>query len=172
MWDLGWNDNTSIILVQKNRSELAIIDYIEDDHRTLDSYVAQLKEMGLNWGIDYLPHDGAAKSLQTGMSPRDIITRKGRSVDIIPQHKVEISISAAREIFGQCYFDQTRAKRLVHCLKRYRRSINTATNEPGAPLHDEYSHGADAFRMLGLVAREMTNNDAMPPLKYDARGIV
>jgi phage terminase large subunit len=172
IWDLGWNDKTSIIFVQKNRSEIAIIDYIEDDHRTLDSYVKEIESKPYRYNMDYLPHDGAAKSLQTGMSPRDIISRLGRSVDIIPQHKVEISITAARQIFSQCYFDKTRAKRLVHCLKRYRRSINTATNEPGAPLHDEYSHGADAFRMLGLVAREMSNNESMPPLKYDSRGIV
>jgi phage terminase large subunit len=172
IWDLGWNDSTSIILVQKNRSEIAIIDYIEDDHRALDSYVAELKDKKLNWGADYLPHDARAKSLQTGASAEDVVRRLGRDVRIIGQTKVEMGITAARGIFSQCYFDSVKAKRLLQCLKRYRRAINTATDEPGAPLHDEYSHGADAFRYLGLVARTLDNQDTMKPLKYNNDGIV
>jgi len=35
--DLGWNDSMSVILCQKGVSDLRIIGYIEDDHRTLDS---------------------------------------------------------------------------------------------------------------------------------------
>ena len=172
IWDLGWNDNTSIIMVQKRGPELSIIDYIEDRHRTLDSYVGELDARGYRYGVDYLPHDGAAKSLQTGMSPRDIIMRKGRTVDIIGQHKVEISITAAREIFARCYFDEAKAKRLIHCLKRYRRSVNAATNEPGSPLHDEFSHGADAFRMLGLIAKNLMNQGPMKKIVYSNKGIV
>ena len=47
--------------------------------------------------------------------------------------------------------------RLLECLKRYRRDVNQATNEPGAPRHDEYSHGADAFRYLGQAIDLMSN---------------
>jgi hypothetical protein len=43
VWDLGWNDQTSIIICQKKNSEIAIVDYIEDNHRTLDSYVKELE---------------------------------------------------------------------------------------------------------------------------------
>ncbi len=56
--DLGWNDSMSVILCQKGVSDLRIIGYIEDDHRTLDSYSSQLKDMSYNWGTMYLPHDG------------------------------------------------------------------------------------------------------------------
>jgi phage terminase large subunit len=31
------------------------------------------------------------------------------------------------------------------------------TGEAGAPLHDEFSHGADAFRYLALCADKLTN---------------
>jgi phage terminase large subunit len=47
-----------------------------------------------------------------------------------------------------------------------------STNEPGAPLHDEYSHGADAFRYLGLVAPGMTNDEGMgKKIPYSNNGI-
>lgn len=171
VWDLGFNDSTAIILVQRAQSEIRIIDYIEDSHRTLDDYVAEINAKRLNWGTDFLPHDGAARNLQTGMSPKDIISRLGRSAQIIPNTKVEMGIKAARLIFRQCYFDEGKAKRLVECLKRYRRNIPTSTNEPANPIHDEYSHGADAFRMLALVANQLDNDD-MGPIEYDNRGIV
>ena len=63
IWDLGWNDSMSIILVQRSASELRIVDYIEDSHRTLADYAMQLKNMNLNWGIHYLPHDGSARRI-------------------------------------------------------------------------------------------------------------
>jgi len=46
IWDLGWNDSMFISLVQRNRSEIAVIETIEDSHRTMDDYVAELQ---LNW---------------------------------------------------------------------------------------------------------------------------
>jgi phage terminase large subunit len=59
----------------------------------------------------------------------------------------------------------------VNCLKRYRRAIPVSTNEPAAPLHDEYSHAADAFRYLSLIVDRMVNED-MKPLKYEHKGVV
>jgi phage terminase large subunit len=48
---------------------------------------------------------------------------------------------------------------LIQCLKRYRRGVPTTTGEPGAPVHDEWSHGADAFRYLHIVAPSLSNED-------------
>jgi phage terminase large subunit len=42
-------------------------------------------------------------------------------------------------------------------LKRYRRIVPSTTDEPSTPAHDEFSHGADAFRYLALVADQLTN---------------
>ena len=55
------------------------------------------------------------------------------------------------------FIDKNKSARLIECLKRYKRSINRATQEPGSPVHDQYSHGADCFRYLSLVADELTN---------------
>ena len=171
VWDLGWNDQTSIIFVQRAGSEIRVIDYLEDSHRTLDNYVGDIEQRRWKWGVDYLPHDGAAKSMQTGMSPAEIIRKLGRKVQIIPATKIEMGIKAARMIFRQCYFDETKTPRLIECLKRYRRNIPVTTDEPSSPVHDEFSHGADAFRMLGLIANKMTNHESSP-IKYTNAGIV
>ena len=171
--DLGWNDQTSIIFVQRQGSEIRIIDYLEDSHRTLDDYAAEIKNKRYNLGTIYLPHDGAAKNLQTGMSPKDILIRMGFSVQVIPQTNVELGIKAARMIFRQVYFDEKKCARLLECLKRYRRNIPTTTDEPATPVHDQYSHGADAFRMLALIASQLSNDDFNDsPINYNNSGIV
>lgn len=175
VWDLGWNDATSIIMAQRVGGELRIIDFLEDSHRTLADYVQDLKARNYNWGTDYLPHDGESGRLESsGLTAQDILTKLGRSVSIIPRGDVEAGIKAARLVFGRCYFDKDKTAQLVTHLRRYRRDINQRTGEPGRPLHDEHSHAADAFRYLALVADKFVNddNDWKKPIKYDSRGYV
>lgn len=160
VWDLGWNDAMTIVIAQRSSSEIRVIDYVEDSHRTYDSYVAELRAKPYRWGKDFLPHDGRAKNAQTGMSPIEVLTKLGRDVEQVPEIGVEEGIKAARQTFSRVYFDEG-VERLVHCLKRYRRAINQTTGEPGAPLHDEYSHGADAFRYMAVIADQMTNDSAV-----------
>jgi len=164
--DLGWNDAMSISLVQRNGSELRIIRNIEDSHRTLDSYTQELKALGLNWGKMWLPHDARHKDFKTGKSTEEIMRALGWEARIIPMHAVEDGIRQARMAFPRCYFDKTHADRLVQCLKRYRRQITQTTNEPGAPLHDEFSHGADNFRYIAAIADQLSNEDWGGSLNY------
>jgi phage terminase large subunit len=156
VWDLGWNDQTSIALVQR-ASEIRIIGYIEDSHRTLAEYVAQLKALPYLWGQDWLPHDGQAKDYKSGKSAEEMLRAMQRDPRIVENLDIESGIKAARMIFPRVYIDP-KAERLLHCLKRYRRTINQTTNEPGPPLHDEYSHGADCFRYLALCVDQMGNS--------------
>ena len=170
--DLGWNDSMSVILCQKGVSDLRIIKYIEDDHRTLDSYSAELKNLPYNWGQMYLPHDGQTKDFKYGTSAEEIMRRHGWDVRIVPRLDVESGIKLARINFHRCYFDKS-TERLIECLKHYRRSINATTNEPGAPLHDEYSHGADAFRYLCVSADKFSNETWQhQAIHYQNLGIV
>lgn len=159
IWDLGWNDASSIIMVQKAPGSLMVIDYLEDSHRTYASYIAELRERKYNWGSDFLPHDAEHKDPKEGQSAVDVFRKLGRNVQVIKLGDIELGIKRARMTFPKCYFDTDKTKRLLDCLKRYRRSIPISTNEPGAPLHDEYSHGADAFRYLAMAADRLKNDD-------------
>lgn len=170
VWDLGFNDAMTIIFVQRLAGELRILDYIEDSHKTLAEYVALISERKWVWGHDWLPHDGEAKNHQTGMSSEQILRTLGRDPRIVPKLDVESGIKAARMIFPRCYFDQIKTTRLLDCLKRYRRGIPATTNEPASPLHDEYSHGADAFRYLAVIADKLGNDDRKP-ISYKPMGI-
>lgn len=60
----------------------------------------------------------------------------------------------------------------MQCLKRYRRGIPQTTGEPGAPVHDEWSHGADAFRYLHIVADSLSNEAMGGKLTYKSLATV
>ena len=176
VWDLGFNDSMSIILAQKVASEIRVIHYIEGTQRTLADYSAELRELRLDgqplqWGHHFLPHDGFAKRHQTGKQDAEILQGLGWSVRKTPQMEVEQGIKRARDVFGRVWFHKDRAARLIECLKRYRRHINATTSEPGAPVHDEFSHGADAFRYLALTADQMTN-ETRKPIPYRNNGVI
>lgn len=164
VFDLGFNDAMCIILVQKMASEIRIVHYIEGNQRTLLDYSAEMRGLTLdgqpiNWGNLYLPHDGYAKRHQTGKADADVLNSLGWTVQQVPNMAIEQGINRAREVFPRVYFNKDRAARLVECLKRYRRAINQVTNEPGAPVHDEFSHGADSFRYMAIVADQLSNDE-------------
>lgn len=166
VWDLGWNDAMTIGFFQRSGAEVRCIDYIEDSHRTLDWYVAQLEKKPYRWGTDFIPHDGKAKNTQTGKSTEEALSAMGRLVQVLEAVNIEEGIKSARMMFPRVYFDQDKTSRLLECLKRYRRAINQQTQEPGTPLHDEYSHGADMFRYAGMCVDRMTNDEWGGALKY------
>lgn len=159
VWDLGWNDAMTIIMVQRGPMDIRIIDYIEDSNRTLDWYVGELAKRPYRWGTDFIPHDGRTRNFQTGKSTEELLRAMGRSPMVLAQTSIEEGIKAARLAFPRCYFDKRKTGRLVECLKRYRRDIHTKTGEPMAPLHDEFSHGADAFRYMGQAVERMASTN-------------
>jgi phage terminase large subunit len=171
--DLGFNDFMALILVQRVASEIRIIRYIEDRQRYIPSYSQELKDLKLNYGTLYLPHDGKAKHL-TGASAEEQFKALGWDVSIVPDIGIENGIRKTREVFHRFYIDRSNASELVNRLGRYRRRVNTE-GQASTPLHDDSSNGADGTRYLAIVADQLTNDadDGWgKKLKYDNRGIV
>jgi phage terminase large subunit len=158
VWDLGWNDQMVIVLVQRVASELRVIGCIMDSLRTLDSYVSELRALDYRWGTDWIPHDGRAKNTHTGKSTEEMLRLMGRRVQIVPQIGIEDGIKAARMMFPRVYMDKS-ANDLLNSLKRYKR-VQNPNGTFGQPLHDDASHGADAWRYLAVVSDKLSNGDA------------
>jgi phage terminase large subunit len=167
IYDLGWNDSTAILMVQRQGSEIRVIDYIEDSHRTIVDYVKSeegredLSSRNYNWGTDWLPHDGYSKSVLSSNSAYDYLKTQGRNVDDsgVPNDSIEKGIEAARLLLPRVVIDEEKAGLLFNRLSRYKRRINARTGVPDAPEHDENSHGSDGFRYLAMVADQLTNSD-------------
>lgn len=172
VWDLGFV-RMPTTLVQRQGAELRIIEYIENTHADYAQTVAELNKRPYNWGKDWLPHDADTHSPHTGKTPLEIIRSLGRKADVVPKLPIEHGIKMVKAIFPRMYFDEDKASQLVERLKRYRRSIPVTTNEPGEPVHDENSDGADTVRYLAACADKMSNDDMkMKPIAYSNAGII
>lgn len=155
VFDLGWADQTAVWILQFVGQETRLIRYFEDNQQTISYYLAKLQSFGYLYDTIWLPHDAKAKSLGTGKSIEEIVRASGMKVQILGRVPVADSINAARTIFNKCYFDRQNTEEGLQCLRHYRYDVDPDTKMFSAkPLHNEYSHGADAFRYIGLMINE------------------
>jgi len=156
VFDLGWSDATAIWFVQFIGMETRLIRYIEDSQKTITDYLAKMQTFGYVYDTLWLPHDAENKTLAAaGRSIEQIVKNAGYKTKIIPRTPVVDSINAARTLFRNCWFDRENCHDGLQCLRHYRYEVDAETKQFSKnPLHDQYSHGADAFRMLGLMVNE------------------
>ena len=170
VFDLGFNDEMAVSIVQRHVSEVRIIRYIEDTQKTLVYYSAELKELRYNWGKVWLPFsDGFSKDFKTGKGSDQILTAMGWNVarkEEVANVDVEEGIRQTRLLFPRVYVDKTNCTQLVEAWKRYRRHVNKQTLTAGAPVHDQYSHGADNTRYIAINIDRMTNDTDRKPMPY------
>ena len=156
--DLGWNDKMFTIIAQRGLAEIRVIGARQDDHITLAKLSAELKLLPYSWGKVWLPHDGAHGDFKTGKTTHQLLKELNWQTGVVPNVPVETGIKRARMLLERCYFDRKKAAPLVQALRRYKRNLNPKSEEFMAPLHDDASHGGDAFRYLSLVAERMQNS--------------
>jgi len=156
VFDLGWSDATAVWFVQFIGMETRLIRYFETSQETISSILAKLQTYGYVYDTLWLPHDAENKTLAAaGRSIEEIVRSSGYKTRIIPRTPIVDSINAARTIFRNCWFDRENCVDGLQCLRHYRYEVDPDTKQFSRnPLHDQYSHGADAFRMLGLMIQE------------------
>jgi phage terminase large subunit len=156
VFDIGWSDATAVWFVQFVGMETRLIRYYETSQTTISQILAKMQTFGYVYDTLYLPHDAQNKTLAAhGKSLEDIVRAAGYNVRILDRVPVADSINAARTIFNKCYFDRTNTHEGLQCLRHYRYDVDADTgNFSKKPLHDHYSHGADAFRYIGLMINE------------------
>jgi phage terminase large subunit len=166
--DLGWADATAWWFVQFIGMETRLIRYFEDTQRTMTSYLADLQSFGYVYDTIWLPHDAQNKTLAAaGRSIEDIVRSAGFKTRVLERVPVVDSINAARTIFPNCYFDRENTADGLNCLRHYRYEVDPDTGQFSRnPLHDRYSHGADAFRYIALMVREPAKVKKKPAVAY------
>ena len=156
VFDLGWADSTAIWFLQFVGMETRLIRYIEDSQKTISHYLATMQTFGYVYDKVWLPHDAENKTLAAaGRSIDDIVRAAGYKTQILPRVPILDSINAARTIFPSCYFDRDNAAEGINCLRHYSYEVDPVSGQfSRTPLHDHYSHGADAFRYIALMIKE------------------
>lgn len=147
-WDLGIDDYTAIWFFQQVASEVRVLDYFEVGGEGLQSIVRQaISDKPYVYGTHYLPHDVKVRELgNAGKSRLETLEGLGlRNVNVGVPADADERVNAVRLTIPVCYFDKVKCEAGLDRLRGFRKKWNTATNTYTGPLHDENSHGADAF---------------------------
>lgn len=155
-FDLGRSDATAMWFRQSVGFENRMLQYYENSMEDLDHYFDVLDAMRDRtgqryfYGMFWLPADAKAKRLGTKKSIYEQFqTRFGpQRVRVVPSIGLANGINAARQAFRTTWFDQEFCGDGIQMLSHYRYVVlNADTGELSRePLHNEASHGADAFR--------------------------
>ncbi len=153
-WDLGISDAMSIWFSQSLRSgEVRLIDYYENSGEGFPHYIKVLREKPYIYGKHHGPHDIARREYGTGKSRLETADALGLRFEEAPEMTKSVvdDIAACRAFLTRCWFDETKCAAGLEALRHYRKTYNQRMQEfTGTPVHDWASHGADAFRTLGV----------------------
>jgi phage terminase large subunit len=152
IFDLGINDKMAVTVAQADISGARIVGYHEDSNYAIDHYCDWLKDTGRKNATIWLPHDGNARSVQTGLTTRRSVENLGWQVEIVPEIGVEPGIKMTRNMLKNAFIsDAPECEILVEHMRRYTRA------KSGHPKHDEHSHCADSVRYLSVAMAQFKN---------------
>lgn len=166
-WDIGMGDNTSMWLFQVGASsKYHVLDYYTSSGKAAAHYINKVREWEREHGqlveMNLLPHDASHRDLIVGLSFEQCLQQAKFRTMVVPRTQdVWQGINATRNILPSCIFHRRCSEQVwdediqdnhvsgMECLENYRCAPSGANGViKAAPLHDQYSHGADAFRMF------------------------
>ena len=163
-WDLGIDDYTAIWFLQRVGREVRAIDYYETSGEGLQSIVREaIASRPYVYGAHHLPHDVMVRELGAGGKSRyETLGGLGLgNISVGVAMDPEERINASRLLIPVTWFDAEKCSAGLDHLKQYRKRWNASLKTYTGPLHDEHSHGADAFG-------EYAVNSSNPTLKKPA----
>jgi hypothetical protein len=168
-WDIGMHDYMSIWLGQRVGDYWNWVGFIEGCGKAVDFYADELTTWKnanrIVWGNHVWPHDGFHKDVGIlGAKTRaEVFQSLGFSMPIsMPKRQNPGDwIDATRLFLRKSRWDRTGCKLgLTHLRKYSKRKDPTRNVYLNEPLHDQHSHGADAFQIAAMGHGKVSNNSA------------
>ena len=156
-WDIGYGDATAIIWFQIVGQEVHIIDYYENSGEALPFYLKVIKDRPYIYEHHFGPHDMKAHEFSSGFSRQEVAQSLGVPFIILESLKIgfDEGIEAARNMFPRFWIDEKRCSPLIKCMENYRKEWDPNYEcYKDKPVHDKYSHGADALRYLAIAVKK------------------
>lgn len=181
-WDLGYGDKMAIWFAQVYDGWFHFIDYIEDHGKTIHHYVTELQErtnkLGYVYDAYWVPHDAldiAMHKKLTGdhsKSIESVLRGLVGNVRLVAKAPVADGINAVRMFLPDCRFDMERCRGGLTALRTYQWGpLDKNGMTKREPLHNEASHGADAFRYAAYVLKhEMPDRPSAPQKPLEIPG--
>ncbi len=161
-WDLGVraSDTTAIWFVQFIGHEIWLIDYLEHYGKGMKYYSDELDKKKYTYAAHYLPPDAVNRLQGEVITTRVDIMRQLRQepIRIVARHRIEERIACVRGVLNRCKFN-SKCIIGIEALNNYKakKSVIASTEDhpvfTSAPLHDEFSNGADSFGYMAVVKK-------------------
>jgi len=156
--DLWIDDATAMIFTQYVWSRVYWIDYEEFNGKGFPYYMQLLKSKDYNYDTFYLPWDANVRDLSTGTTRLETFRKMSEGVAevaIVARQKVEDGINAVREMFPNLYIDDGLEIQLDR-LGMYEAKWDEKRQIFTKPIHNEFSHLADAMRYCATTYQNKT----------------
>lgn len=150
-WDLGQPLNTVCWFVQITPGEIRVLDVEMELDITLADRISRIHARGWPMGLHFLPHDAGVRQTNGRCQADDFREALGAgNVRVVPRvGDVWQGIDSLRALFPRLVFRLPACKRGIEHLSRYSAVRETSTGiAKNEPVHDRYSHAADALRQL------------------------
>ena len=169
-WDLGINDNTSILWAQvfSGGRSINIIDHLSMSGEGIPFYAKVLKEKGYNYKAHHAPHDINVTEFGTGKTRQETALGNGINFTRAPKLPLEESLNAVKVTLPRVWIDREKCNGLIESLRFHHRVYDPKNRIfKSTPRHDWSSHDVAAMRTLAVSIRQ-----AAPPIEsnYSRRG--
>ena len=177
-FDLGVDDYTVMIFVQWYKGEWRFVDEYFNNGYAIFHYLEYLENSKYRPRALRFPHDVRIRELGNkkygglAKSRLDIIREWGTKnkatwhVDVLARNSLENGIEATRLMIPNMFIENT-CKYTIECFLNYSKEWDEKLESwKKTPLHNVYSHGADAIR---LVASSTIENERQHASQYSPR---
>lgn len=158
--DPGRDDAWAMWFWQCVNGEIRIIDYWEESGYDAEEVLDVLELKPYSWETWWVPHDALHRTAQSKKSILDQFREANAPARKVPNPDGGAGqlhgVNAVRKVLRTypLKFDGVRCARGIEALKNYSRKWNADTKVfSETPKHDQWSHGADAFRYFALSVK-------------------
>lgn len=153
IWDIGVNDETSIIFIQRWRQWCHIIDYYECSDEYLPHFAEIIRSKPYAYKNFWMPPDIKVREWGAGRSRVESMIKEGMNPSPLKaDYGIGDLIQAGRLLFPFCKFDTVKTTQLRKALKNYRKTWDDErATWRDEPYHNWASNGASAFMYTGMI---------------------
>lgn len=162
--DLGMNDTFSIFFFQiyPDKKCKVIGEYANNGHglqHYKDTYDALSKKFGWVFGTDYVPHDSKVRELIADKTRWQAMKELGFHPVLVTKHSLADGIEATRQFLKTVEVEE-HCEIFIGAVQNYRKNYNSKFDVYlDSPVHDEWSHPADAIRYMAMGCKNKPITD-------------
>lgn len=180
-FDLGMNDMTSMWFRQTVGREFRYVNYYQNSGEAIPHYVNHMRSLypQANWGRIVLPWDAEIRELSSGKTRQETFREMGVRTEVQKKQSLQDRINAVRTHLPKVVIDAVNCSEGIECLQNYSKKKDERNDVfTNTPIHNKYSHGADAFGYAALDERPSVDDmrrkiESLPKVvndRYDIYG--